>query len=54
VQASTLHALQYAPIRLQEVRVVVDLTAGVNQDSTRAALLTMQEQGAKLTTTSFL
>jgi nicotinamidase/pyrazinamidase len=54
VQASTLHALQLLPLPLQEVRVVVDLTAGVNQDSTRAALLTMQEQGAKLTTTSFL
>lgn len=54
VQASTLHALQLGPIPLQEVRVVVNLCAGVDPDSTRAALLAMQEQGAKLTVTDFL
>jgi nicotinamidase/pyrazinamidase len=54
VRASTLHALQLAPVRLQEVRVVVNLCAGVDLNSTRAALLAMQEQGAKLTTTDFL
>jgi nicotinamidase/pyrazinamidase len=54
VQASTLHALQYAPIRLQEVRVVTNLCAGVDLDASRAALLGLQEQGAKLTSTAFL
>lgn len=52
VQASTLHALQRIGDGLTEVRVITDLTAGVADDSTRAALLAMQEQGAVLTTTS--
>jgi nicotinamidase/pyrazinamidase len=54
VQASTLHALQLSPVRLREVRVIVDLTAGVAEESTSGALLAMQEKGARLTTTSFL
>lgn len=48
VLQSGLHALQLLPDRLAEVRVLTDLCAGVAEDSSRAALLALQEQGAQL------
>lgn len=46
---SGLHALQMEAEGLRQVRILTDLTAGVAENSTRAALLALQEQGAILT-----